>query len=247
MTPSPTRSIWGALLAVFAVTACSSASHGAMRTSRSPSPSPSPSASPSPAVTGQSSARNQSDLAAIAKAKADSARLPYTAADIQFMSGMISHHAQAIKMAGWAPTHGASPSVRILCERIINAQQDEIVTMQQWLRDRRQPVPEASPNGMKMMMDGVEHEMLMPGMLTDEQMKELDQASGTTFDRLFLTFMIQHHRGAVSMVHDLFGSWGAGQDELVFKFASDVNVDQTTEIARMEKMLVALTPERHSP
>ena len=83
--------------------------------------------------------------------------------------------------------------------------------------------------------------MLMPGMLTDEQMKQLDAARGSEFDRLFLTYMTQHHKGAVSMVKDLFDSYGAGQDEVVFKFASDVNVDQTTEIARMEKMLISIT------
>jgi len=157
------------------------------------------------------------------------------------MSHMIGHHAQAIVMSRWAPTHGASPSVQRLADRIINAQQDEIHSMQVWLRDRLQPVPAASPNGMKMVMNGVEHEMLMPGMLTEPQMKQLDAAHGPEFDRLFLTYMIQHHRGAVSMVKDLFDSYGAGQDELVFKFASDVNVDQTTEIARMEKLLVSLT------
>ena len=185
-------------------------------------------------------ARSQSDLAAIAKAREDSARRPYTAADVHFMTGMIGHHAQAILMAGWAPTHGASPSVRVLCERIINAQRDEIATMQQWLRDRQQPVPDANPMGMKMKMDGMEHTMLMPGMLTEEQLKQLDAARGREFDRLFLTFMIQHHKGAVQMVKELFDSYGAAQDDLVFKFASDVNVDQTTEIARMERMLVAI-------
>jgi uncharacterized protein (DUF305 family) len=163
------------------------------------------------------------------------------------MSGMISHHAQALVMAGWAPSHGASPSVRNLCDRIINAQRDEIATMQQWLRDRQLPVAEPDPNGMKMVMNGVEHEMLMPGMLTEAQMKQLDQVRGAEFDRLFLMFMIQHHRGAVQMVKDLFDSYGAGQDETVFKFASDVNVDQTTEIARMEKMLVNLTLGVSSP
>jgi uncharacterized protein (DUF305 family) len=136
---------------------------------------------------------------------------------------------------------GASPSVRTLAERIINAQQDEIATMQHWLRDRQQPVPDAVATGMRMQMNGMEHEMLMPGMLTDAQMKELDAARGPEFDRLFLTDMIQHHRGAVTMVKQLFDSYGAGQDETVFKFASDVNVDQTTEIGRMQKMLVALT------
>ena len=197
-------------------------------------------ASPVSAQSATQAARTQSDLAAIAKAREDSARRPYTAADVHFMSAMIGHHAQAIQMASWAPTHGASSSVGILCERIINAQRDEIATMQQWLRDRQQPVPDPSPMGMKMVMDGVEHTMLMPGMLTEEQMKELDAARGKEFDRLFLTFMIQHHRGAVQMVKELFASYGAAQDDLVFKFASDVNVDQATEIARMEKMLVAI-------
>jgi hypothetical protein len=103
------------------------------------------------------------DRAAEAKARADSARYPYTAADVRFMSGMIGHHAQALVMARLAPTHGANRSVQILAERIINAQQDEIAIMQQWLRDRRQPVPEPTA-ATTMVMNGVEHEMLMPGM-----------------------------------------------------------------------------------
>jgi uncharacterized protein (DUF305 family) len=156
---------------------------------------------------------------------------PATEADIRFMSGMIGHHAQAIQVAQLAPTHGASPEVRRLAARIIAAQEDEIATMQQWLRDRGQPVPDAAhahhgPDG-----------ALMPGMLTEAQIRQLDAARGEEFDRLFLTFMIQHHRGAVSMVSQLFGSYGAGQDETVFKFASDVNVDQATEIDRMQRML----------
>jgi uncharacterized protein (DUF305 family) len=156
------------------------------------------------------------------------------------MSGMISHHAQAIAMAKWAPTHGASPAIIRLTERIINAQTDEIQLMQTWLRDRKQPVPEADPKGMKMQMGGMTHTMLMPGMLTEAQMKELDAARGLEFDRLFLTYMIQHHRGAVAMVQELFASPGAGNDLTVFKFASDVNVDQSTEIARMAEMLLNL-------
>jgi uncharacterized protein (DUF305 family) len=186
-------------------------------------------------------------LSPVEKARADSARYPYTSADVQFMSGMIHHHAQAVAMSRWAPTHGAGSSLRILAERITNAQQDEIVLMQQWLRDRRQTVPEASATGMKMRMNGMEHEMLMPGMLTADQMRQLDQARGTEFDRLFLTFMIQHHRGAVSMVKGLFDTQGAAQDEAVFKFATDVNVDQTTEVARMERMLTALVQQTVAP
>jgi len=170
-------------------------------------------------------------------------RYPFTAADVQFITGMISHHAQAIVMAKWAPTHGASNSVRILCERIINAQTDEITLMQSWLRDRHQPVPEAKPLPMKMMMNGAEHEMMMPGMLSDEQMKELDAARGNEFDHLFLRFMIQHHNGAVAMVTQLFATPGAGQDDTVFKMANDIQADQTTEINRMTRMLLTMPGE----
>ena len=183
----------------------------------------------------------EAEAAAIAQARADSIRKPYTAADVEFMSHMTHHHAQAIVMSRWAPTHGASPAVQRLADRIINAQLDEIGTMQSWLRDRRQPVPQATPGGVMMNMGGMEHEMLMPGMLTDAQMKQLDAAHGPQFDRLFLTYMIQHHQGAVSMVKELFDTYGAGIDDTVFKFASDVNVDQTTEIARMEKLLISVT------
>jgi uncharacterized protein (DUF305 family) len=162
---------------------------------------------------------------------------PWTEADVRFMTTMIGHHAQAIDMARLAPTHGASPSVQTLAARVIAAQQDEIATMQNWLRDRAQPVPEASHAAMH--HEGGDH-ALMPGMLTPAQMAQLDAARGEAFDRLFLTFMIQHHRGAVAMVQQLFGSYGAAQDETVFKFASDASVDQTTEIARMQRMLEAL-------
>jgi uncharacterized protein (DUF305 family) len=163
----------------------------------------------------------------------------YTAADIQFMDGMISHHAQALVMAGWAASHGASPAILTLTARITNAQQDEIAGMQKWLRDRGQPVPEANPHGMTMKMDGMDHTMLMPGMLTESQLKQLDEARGKEFDRLFLTFMIQHHRGAVTMVQNLFDTYGAAQDITVFKLASDIGADQTTEIERMQKMLAS--------
>jgi uncharacterized protein (DUF305 family) len=163
------------------------------------------------------------------------------AADVNFMAGMIGHHAQALVMAGWAPSHGASASIQTLSGRIINAQKDEIATLQNWLRDHGQPVPEAKPGPMRMKMNGMEHDMLMPGMLTEEQMKELDAARGPDFDRLFLRYMIQHHQGAVTMVNELFATPGAAQDQSVFKLASDVSADQTTEIARMQKMLAAVT------
>jgi uncharacterized protein (DUF305 family) len=163
---------------------------------------------------------------------------PVNAADVEFMSGMIAHHAQAVLIAGWAPSHGASASLRALCERIVVAQNDEIALAQRWLRERGQPVPPADPRGHT--MPGMDHPMLMPGMLTPEQMAQLDAARGPVFDRLFLTFMIQHHRGAITMVEQLISAPGAAQDGPVFRFAADVNADQTTEIDRMTRMLDAL-------
>jgi uncharacterized protein (DUF305 family) len=163
----------------------------------------------------------------------------YTPADVHFVAGMIGHHAQAIQMAGWAPSHGASPSVRVLCERIVVAQNDEIVFAQRWLREHGEYVPPADPRGH--IMQGMDHPMLMPGMLTPEQMAQLDAARGPEFDRLFLTFMIQHHQGAITMVQQLLAVPGAAQDGPIFRFASDVNVDQTTEINRMTLMLNDLT------
>ena len=189
---------------------------------------------------GQGSPPVSSSPAARAKARADSVRRPYTAADIDFVTGMIHHHAQAILMSKMADGHGASPSVRTLAARIINAQQDEIRLMQQWLADRNQPVPEPNPHGMTMAMGGMQHEMLMPGMLSREQLDRLDSARGAGFDVAFLRAMIQHHSGAVGMVKTVFASHGAGQDETIFKVASDINVDQTTEIARMNRMLLAI-------
>ena len=183
----------------------------------------------------------------IANARPDSNRFPFTEADVRFMSGMIHHHAQAIAMAKMAPTHDAGPSLRILAGRVINAQTDEIALMSQWLSDHKQPVPEPNPKGMKMNMGGMDHVMLMPGMLTEEQMNQLDQARGIKFDELFLTFMIRHHQGALAMVKELFETPGAGRDETTFKLASDVNADQETEIERMQKMLFTIKTEGRSP
>ena len=176
----------------------------------------------------------------VEQARRDSVRRPYTAADIEFMTGMIGHHAQAVKMASWAQSHDASRALQIFCGRIATGQTAEIGLMQQWLKERNQPAPEADARGMKMSMAGMDHYVMMPGMLTDEQMKELDAARGAEFDRLFLTFMMQHHRGALTMVDKLFNTPGAAQDEIVFKFANDVQADQTTEIDRMQQMLDAL-------
>ena len=163
--------------------------------------------------------------AAKARAKTDSLRYPYTAADIAFMTGMIHHHAQAIVISSWAESRGASAAVQRLTARIINAQTDEISLMGAWLGDRNQPVPRVDSAGRVTMpgqmapMPGMDHSAhgtqatMMPGMLTEEQLAKLHAARGATFDQLFLTYMIQHHRGAVSMVQTLFSNHGAGQND----------------------------------
>ena len=156
------------------------------------------------------------ELEALYWARKDSARMNFTAADVRFMTGMIGHHAQALIMSALAPTNGAGPAVQTLAARIINAQKDEIATMQQWLRERGQPVPEVHIDGLQLMIHGAgghggghhhDHSQ-MPGMLTQAQ-----------------------------LVDDLFATDGAAQDEAAFKLASEINVDQTTEIARMKLML----------
>jgi uncharacterized protein (DUF305 family) len=140
-------------------------------------------------------------------------------------------------MAKMAKTHDARDDVRILCERILVAQSDEITYMRNWLRDRGQTVPAADATHHKHVMNGVAHDMLMPGMLTAEEMAALDKARGPEWDRLFLLGMIKHHEGALKMVDDLFEAHGALQDDDMFKFASDIYADQTTEIDFMQKML----------
>ena len=170
-------------------------------------------------------------------ARPDLVREPYNEADVAFMAGMIPHHAQAVLIAGWAGAHGARPDVRTLCERIVVGQRDEIETMRNWLRDRGEDVPAADATHHRMKMNGVEHDMLMPGMLTPEDLAQLDKARSADWDTLFLKAMIRHHEGALKMVDDLFESHGAMQDEEVYKFVSDMYADQTAEIERMQKML----------
>jgi len=155
----------------------------------------------------------------------------YTAADVRFMQGMIYHHGQALKMAAMAPTHGAGESVQLLSQKIDVSQRDEIKAISTWLADRHQAVPDPSDP----------RPMTMPGMLTDAQLAALDRARDSTFDRLFLTGMIQHHEGAIQMVADLFATRGAGQASEIFRFASDVDTDQRGEIQRMRAMLASPT------
>ena len=185
-------------------------------------------------------AGQQSDAAPDPKPRPDLVRYPYSQADVDFMAGMIPHHAQAVLIAGWAQSHGARSDVRTLCERIVVGQRDEIAFMRNWLRDRGQTVPAANATHHRMKMNGVEHDMLMPGMLSAEDLARLDKARGAEWDRLFLAAMIRHHEGAITMVDDLFKAHGALQDEDVYKFASDIYADQTTEIERMQKLLTGM-------
>ena len=170
------------------------------------------------------------------QARMDGGRPRYTPADLRFMQGMIAHHAQAVVMARWAATHGARPDVRTLAGRIEVAQGDEIALLMRWLRARGESAPDTAAGHVLMGHHGAHG----PGMLSPEELARLDRARGPEFDRLFLAFMIRHHEGAVAMVRELFASPGAGQEPNVFRFASDVEVDQTTEIERMRSMLAAL-------
>jgi uncharacterized protein (DUF305 family) len=170
------------------------------------------------------------------QARDEIAHPKFTAAGVQFTSGMIAHHAQAIAMSDWAPTHGASPAIQSLAQRIIVSQTDEIKFMQDWLRARNQVVPPADPRGYA--MPGMSGPMLMPGMLTPEQMAALDRARGGEFDRLFLADMIMHHRGAIAMVHQLVESSQAGdEDDALMAYVANVAADQAAEVGRMARML----------
>ena len=162
-----------------------------------------------------------------AAAAADSVRNSYSQADVDFMAGMIHHHAQALVMSRLAPTNGASDQLLIMTRRIINAQNDEIALMERWLHDHGETVPDPSTH----------MRIKMPGMLSEKQMSALEGARGADFDRLFLTYMIQHHQGAATMVAELFATDGAAREQTVFKLASDIEADQTSEVTRMRTML----------
>lgn len=183
-------------------------------------------------------------------ARQDSARMNFSQADVKFMTGMIAHHAQALIMSRLAPENNASPEIQTLASRIINAQKDEIKSMQTWLRDRDQPVPEVHIEGLNLMIHGLGDDHMkmdhtnMAGMLSPAQLKELSEARGEEFDRLFLKYMIDHHKGAVTMVTKLFNTDGAAQDEAAFRLATDIQVDQRTEIARMQLMLDQMTASK---
>lgn len=249
---------------------------------------------------------DRTDLSELFWARQDSAKMQFTQPDIEFMTGMIGHHAQALIMSSMASVNNASPSIVILSKRIINAQKDEIAIMQRWLHDRNQTVPQVTIDGLQLIiepgnepslvfdsaqvahavkhfnkhgsyMDNTHYQIIhgeetnheimvhgtmgqneremnhesmdhsgmhdhsnMPGMLTQDQLKELALAKGRQFDRLFLTYMIQHHTGAVIMVKDLVETDGAAQELQIGELAGEINVDQKTEIERMRLMLIEI-------
>lgn len=157
----------------------------------------------------------------------------YTKADVEFMQGMIAHHAQAIVMSRLAEANGANPQVLKLSRKIDQSQVPEILIMQQWLRRNEQFAPDTASW----------HNMQMDGMLTDAQIKALESAKGVAFDRAFLDGMIQHHAGALKMVDELFKSPRAGQEVDVNVFANDVVTTQSAEIGIMRRLLSQLPPK----
>jgi uncharacterized protein (DUF305 family) len=187
---------------------------------------------------------------------------PLSHTDVEFMQGMIMHHAQAVEMTALIASHTQNEGLQKLGARISSSQTSEINFMRRWLATRGQPLslPDSAMNGMAGMkhadmnnsetknqdmkdMDMSNHGMMMPGMLTPQQMDALRKASGAEFDHLFLTGMIQHHNGALTMVKDLFNSAGAGQDAEIFDFATDADNTQRAEIGIMQAMLEKTSPE----
>ena len=161
---------------------------------------------------------------------------PRSSADVEFMQGMILHHAQAVEMTALIPSHTENRELRLLGARISSSQSDEIKFMKRWLAARGESAPKTVPGmpGMDMPQDAMAP---MPGMLTQEQMAALRKAKSKEFDHLFLVGMIQHHNGALTMVKDLFDTAGAGQDAELFNFATDADNSQRAEIRIMEGML----------
>jgi uncharacterized protein (DUF305 family) len=165
---------------------------------------------------------------------------PRSPKDVEFMQGMIMHHAQAVEMTALIESHTENKDLRLLGARISKSQTDEIKFMKRWLEARGEPVSPPRPGMPSMVMPGMDmssHQMLMPGMLTPKQMDTLRKAKGAEFDHLFLTGMIQHHNGALIMVKDLFDTAGAGQDAELFNFTTDVDSGQRAEIRIMQTML----------
>ncbi len=303
------KSVFFLVLIVFTIIGCSSSKEVAESSTDQPN---------SDVLIVEDGRENNEELEELFWARRDSTKLNFTEADVDFMSGMIGHHSQALIMSSLAKPNNASRSVQTLAARIINAQKDEIAIMQRWLSDRNQTVPQVKIEGLNLiltpgsepslifteqavinginrsesadehamhdadkekpeeMQDRMHNEMEammnrtsdmshmanngtgekeemdhaamgydmgmhdhsnMPGMLNDIQLKELANAKGKDFDKLFLRYMIQHHAGAITMVNELVSTDGAAQEVGIGKLASDINVDQKTEIERMRLML----------
>jgi uncharacterized protein (DUF305 family) len=188
--------------------------------------------SASPPIVQPGAPGQPSQVIAAARA-ADLSQVQYTGADIKFMQGMIGHHAQAVDMVALVPARTASDDIRKLALRIDVSQKDEMGMMREWLQARGQQLPD--PRAHHMMGT-----TLMPGMLAPEEMERLAAATGAAFDRLFLEGMIKHHLGAITMVHELFATAGAGQTPDIYSYASDVDADQRMEIDRMGALLKEL-------
>jgi len=167
---------------------------------------------------------------------------PRSQAEVEFMQGMIMHHAQAVEMTAMIASHTENKDLRSLGARISSSQTDEIKFMKRWLAARGEPAS-MQMAGMRGMSASHQAMPLMPGMLSPEQMAALRKAKGAMFDHLFLTGMIQHHEGALTMVKDLFNTAGAGQDAEVFNFATDADNTQRAEIRIMQGMLDQKLPE----
>jgi uncharacterized protein (DUF305 family) len=161
---------------------------------------------------------------------------PRSQAEVEFMQGMIMHHAQAVEMTALISSHTENKDLRTLGARISRSQSAEINFMKRWLAARGEPTSMAMP-GMTDASMSHHHMALMPGMLSPEQMEVLRRAKNAEFDHLFLTGMIQHHNGALTMVKDLFDTAGAGQDAELFDFATDADNTQRAEINIMQAML----------
>lgn len=170
---------------------------------------------------------------------------PRSMKDVEFMQGMIMHHAQAVEMTALIEARTENKELRLLGSRISHTQADEIAFMKRWLTSRGQKTTMSMKMDMKMDKDmdmsgdHKHHQLLMPGMLTPEQMEALAKAKGAEFDRLFLSGMIQHHDGALVMVDELFKNGDAGQDAELFSFATDIDSSQRAEIRIMQAMLSA--------
>jgi len=206
---------------------------GRVETAAPPPPPGQPASPAPPAPIVQPGAPGQSSRVIAVDEAVDLSRVRYTSADVQFMQGMISHHAQALEMTALLRKQSESEDMGKLGLRIELSQADEIHMMQGWLRARGQDAPDVHAHH-------AHGATLMPGMLTPEEMARLAEATGTAFDRLFLELMIKHHDGALIMVEDLLSQPGAGQDSDIFAFISDITADQSMEIARMGAMLATL-------